>query len=201
MAIARPTEITTVQAAAALITGTQVDSADIVSKIVPRWILALSVGEAISHLSTKDTDSKLLPINSWVLTTSAWVPSKVRSQSGVSATPNNFTPGFDDWLPGPADIATERDYKIRLAGVLKIWQVVAYRQGSDTDNSEIDAANQRQAVIDSFSGSPRIGLNWPDFEHDELKFTNINILPFGTSLLHVAQGNLPFNFSYVVNAA
>lgn len=201
--MARPTEQTTVQAAAALITATQIGdpAAPLPTKVVPRWILALSIGEAITHLAKKDGGGALLPVNSWVLTTSSWVPSKVKSDSGRTATPTNFTPGFDDLVAGSGDLALARDYKIKLTGTLKIWQVLEYKQGTDSDNSEIDAMNQRQEVIDSFTRSPRIGLDWPDFEHDELKFTSIGLLPFGTTLLHVSQGNLPFSFTYVVNAA
>ena len=197
----RPTEQSTVQAAAALITGTQVGDPllPLVTKVVPRWILALAIGEAINHLAKKDGSGNLLSVNAWVLTTSSWIPSKVRSETGLPATPMNFTPGFDDWQP--VDVATARDYKIKLTGSLKIWQVLEYRQGTDGDNSEIDAMTQRQAVIDSFTQSPRIGLDWPDVDHDELKFSSLGLLPFGTTLLHVSQGNLPFSFTYVVNAA
>jgi hypothetical protein len=203
--MARPTEHSTVLAAAAVISSTQYGAppAPLVSKVVPRWILALEVGEAIAHLTKEGVGGDLLPINAWVLSTASWVPSKVQSQSGESVVPTNFTPGFDDWNigAGGGDRATQVQYKISVQGSLKVWQVVEYRQGTDTDNSEIDSMNQRQAVIDSFTRSPRFGLDHPDFEHDELKIPSIAVLPFGASLLHIAQGNIPFSFTYVVPAA
>ncbi len=203
MAQIRPTELLTVQAAAAVIAATQVNASPLVTKLVARWILGLSVGEVITHLAEKDVDENLLPVNAWVLTTATWLPSKVKSESGISQTPKNFTPGFDDWNidNGGGDLATQIDYKIAVTGSLKIWQLVEYRHGDDADNSERDCMTERQAVIDSFTGSPRLGLDAPDFEHDELKFNNFSVIPFGTSLIHVAQGILPFNFSYVASAA
>ena len=203
MAQVRPTELSTVQAAAALIAAAQVNASPLVTKVVPRWVLGLAVGDAVSHLTTLDGDSNPLSINSWVLTTASWLPSKATSPSGAKQTPKNFTPGFDDWQPvaGGGDLATQIDYKIALTGSLKIWQLVEYRQGDDLDNSERDCMTQRQAVIDKYSASPRLGLEWADFEHDELKFTNFAVIPFGTSLIHVAQGSLSFNFSYVASAA
>lgn len=198
----RPTELTTVQAAAALIAGTQVNASPLVTKVVPRWVLGLAVGEAVTHLTTLDNDNNVLPINAWVMTTATWIPAKVKSQNGQTQTPVH-TPGFDDWLPevGGGDRALQIDYKIALTGSLKIWQLVEYRQGDDLDNSERDCMTQRQAVIDKITANPRLGLEWSDFEHDELKFNSFAVIPFGTSLIHVAQGNLPFNFSYVASAA
>jgi hypothetical protein len=232
----RPTEIGVAAAAAAVISGTQVpvigSTIQLPSKVVPRWILALGVGEAISHLSLKDNNDNALPVNAWVLTTASWVPSKVKSQNGYTQTPKDYIDliplaidggtqqggtggdviigggeGGGDVIPAPspmfgfADDAASRGYKISVQGSLKVWQLVEYRQGSDVNNSERDSMNQRQAVIDSFTINPRIGLVWPDFEHDELKFNNLSIVPFDSSLIHVAQATLPFSFSYVVNAA
>jgi hypothetical protein len=197
--MARPTEITTVFAAAGIISSTIVNGQPLTSKVVPRWILGLDIGDALTHLSKK-VAGVAQPINGWVLTTASWVPSKVKSQGGVPPTPRNFTPGFDDWqaAAGGGDRAEQIDYKIALTGALKIWQILEYRHGDDTNNSEIDAMTQRQQVIDKFSANPRLGLEWPDIEHDELKFTSLAVVPMGTTLLHIAQGNIPFNFTYVV---
>lgn len=193
----RPTEHSVVQAAAALIAAPFAALNPVPVKVVPRWILGLAIGEAITQLAKLDLAGDQLPVNAWVLTTSSWIPSKVKAESGTNVTPRNFTPGFDDWQQG-GDRAKQVDYKITVNGSLKIWQIVEYRQGTDADNSEIDSMTQRQQVIDKFTGSPRLALDWPDFEHDELKVPAIAVLPFGTSIFHVAQGTLPFNFTYVV---
>ncbi len=199
MAIIRPTEVLTVQAAAAVISSV----VGLNTKTVPRWVLALEIGEAIDYLAPKDISGDLLPINSWVLTTNSWIPSKVKTASNLTPTPDNFTPGFDDWnnANGGGDRALNTDYKIIVSGSLKIWQLVQYQQGDDDSNSEVNAMIERQLVIDKFSAAPRLGMSCADFEHDELKFAATNaVIPFNNSLIHVAQGNLPFSFSYVVSA-
>jgi hypothetical protein len=197
--MARPTETSIVTAAAAVI-NTALSFTIPSAKVVPRWILGLSIGEALSHLAPVDLQDNLLPTNAWVLTINSWIPSKVRAAGSLQTTPKNFVPGFDDWQPaaGGGDRARQIDYKVALIGSLKIWQLVGYNQGNDTANSENQSMADRQLVIDEFTRQPRLGLNWPDLEHDELKFPSISVVPFGTTLLHVAQGNVPFNFTYVV---
>jgi hypothetical protein len=192
----RPTEKTIVQACAAIVT-----SAGLISKIVPRWILGLEPGEAIPHLAAKDGSNDLLPINAWVMTISAWIPAKVKSEKGYSETPKNFVEGFTNWGENPGgDPARGINYKINVNGSIKIWQVMQYEQGNNTSNSEYTSMDERQLVIDKITANPRLGLECADFEHDELKFPAIVQIPFNGSLLHVAQGNIPFSFSYVVTA-
>ena len=201
--IVRPTEESTVKAAAAIIKATEIGGSPLPTRTVPRWVLALAAGEAIDYLATKDGDGNLLDVNSWVLTTASWSPAKVKSQSGISQTPKNVSL-FPDIFENPQqeDVALNRDYKIMVTGSLKVWQLVQYKQGDDDANSELDAMRQRQAVIDSFTAAPRLGLESMDFEHDELKFPTLSVIPFGDgTLIHIAQGNLPFSFSYVVSAA
>lgn len=165
-----------------------------------RWIFAMTVGQVLSQLRADQQASGVTSkrINGWALTTSAWVPSKVKSGKGATQTPNaGFTPGFDDAV---GSVQQPQQYKIAVAGVLKVWQCVEFDLGNNDVNSERKARNERGAVIDAFSASPRFGLNWFNFEHEELKMPNIALLPFGDSLLHIAQGNVPFSFEYVVNA-
>lgn len=200
-----PTENDVVDAAVAVLKATRVPVLGslppildaLKSAVYNRWIFAMTVGQVLDQLRADADGGK---INGWAVTTSSWIPAKVKSQNGHTQTPvTGFTPGFDDAV---GSVSNPAQYKIRVDGTLKIWQAVGFRLGNNDDNSERQARNERDAVMKAFSQSPRLGLTWQNFEHDELKMPNIALLPFTeTELLHVAQGNIPFNFEYVVTAA
>lgn len=191
----RPDETLVVQKAALVIENTLVAGQPLKARVYDRWIFGLAIGNVVSYMKS-DADGKR--INGWAVTVDSWVPSKVRSTpSGHTQTPNNW-PATPVAIFGQ-DVAM-RDYKIQVQGRLKIWQVYEQDIDNDTDNSEIRSRLERGAVINSFSAAPRLGMEWASFEHDELKMPTIGLFPFGDKPLHLAQGNVPFSFEYVVKA-
>jgi hypothetical protein len=167
-----------------------------IAVVYNRWIFAMTPGQVVAQLQADVVGSRR--INGWSLSMASWNPKKVKSKSGVSQMPKaGFTPGFDDAVGSTPNL---HDYKIQVDGVLKIWQAVQYETGTDLVNSDKDARNQRGAVIDAISRTPRLAINWFDFEHDELKFPTIALVPSPGTELHIAQGVLPFTFTYVVTA-
>jgi hypothetical protein len=192
-----------VDAAVAIIKAAQIpipfafppETAQIKAAVYNRWIFAMTIGQVVDQLRSDALDGLM---NGWAVTTASWIPKKVKTQSGNSQVPQRgFTPGFDDAIGGESD---PRQYKMQVDGVLKVWQVYGFNLGSNAFNSEQQSRIERDAVINNISKAPRLGLNWQNFEHDELKFPTISLLPFGDVQLHIAQGNIPFTFQYVVSA-
>jgi hypothetical protein len=197
------TENDVVDAAVAVIKSAQIpvpfsfppETQQIKAAVYNRWIFAMTIGQVVDQLRADALDGLL---NGWAVTTASWIPKKVKSESGASQVPpRGFTPGFDDAIGSGEQ---PRQYKMQVDGTLKVWQVYGFNLGSNAFNSEQQSRIERDKVINAISEAPRLGLNWQNFEHDELKFPSISLLPFGDVQLHIAQGNIPFTFQYVVTA-
>jgi hypothetical protein len=166
------------------------------AKVFNRWVTHQQPGQVMSIMKSSTDGGR---INGWEVTVSAWNDSEVKFKSGANQTPpRGFTPGFDDAVGSESAPA---QYKRRVEGNLKIWQVYQFDFGNDNDNSERRCRHERGAVIRAILEAPRLGLTWFDFRHEGLKFPSIVLLPGSDTSLHFALGNLPFSFSYVVQAA
>jgi hypothetical protein len=195
-----PSETSIIEACADVIKATIVEGNPIKAKIIPRWILGFTPKEAVDMMIAPNDSKK---IHAWVLTMQSWIETRVKSASGTTQTPKNWQnqmiglPGFN----GGSDPAENTDYKIQVNGVIKVYQIQQLENGSDSDNSEIHNRAERDAVKRAISVSPRLGLDWSNFDHDLLKFPAIvSVAMADAGQLHIAPGTLPFSFQYVAKA-
>jgi hypothetical protein len=85
-----------------------------------RWIFGMTIGQVMDRLRADNDNQR---INGWSVGMASWIPSNVKTQGGQQQTPcAGFTPGFDDAVTDVLQ-GGGRDYKKRVDGVLKIWQV------------------------------------------------------------------------------
>lgn len=129
--------------------------------LLNRWILGLGLGESIPYLKVPATSK----VHAYMVSRSATSRSKTKINAGQY---------FDVFT-------------------YKLWGFYTFRIGNNANNSEDDFSLELDNVYQVLADNPRLtfdNLETNLVEHQDWQIPEIDIYEFGTSKVHVAQGQI-----------
>lgn len=73
---------------------------------------------------------------------------------------------------------------------IDIWGFYSFRSGNESDNSDNEFAEIREAIYEAIKAAPTLNFSGTVEGHDLLQFPVITTLKSGEETLHFAQGRL-----------